>query len=67
MRCHTLGVNDWKMEFNLNECKVLQMGKNRKNGDYRLHGSLYECDVTHKDLGVVMEADRTASPGATWH
>ena len=26
----------WQMEFNLNKCKVLGMGKNNENRDYRM-------------------------------
>ena len=28
----------WQMEFNLSKCKVLGMGKNNENRDYRMQG-----------------------------
>ena len=46
-------AKDWQMEFNLNKCKVLGMGKNNENRDYRMQGVILEC-VTQKDLGVVI-------------
>ena len=41
------------MEFNLSKCKVLGMGKNNENRDYRMQGVILEC-VTQKYLGVVI-------------
>ena len=29
-------AKDWQMEFNLSRCKVLGMGKNNENRDYRM-------------------------------
>ena len=29
-------AEDWEMEFNLSKCKVLGMGKNKENRDYRM-------------------------------
>ena len=42
-------AKDWQMEFNLSKCKVLGMGKNNENRDYRLQGIILE------DLGVVID------------
>ena len=46
-------AKDWQMEFNLNRCKVLGMGKNNANRDYRMQGVILECVTQEKDLGVV--------------
>ena len=44
-------AKDWQMEFNLNKCKVLGMGKNNENGDYRIQGVILERVTQEKDLG----------------
>ena len=41
------------MEFNLSKCKVLGMGKNNENRDYRMQGVILEQEQ-EKDLGVVI-------------
>ena len=46
---------DWQMEFNLSECKVLGMGKNNENRDYRMQGVILEHVKQEKDLGVVID------------
>ena len=43
------------MEFNLNKCKVLGMGKNNQNRDYRMKGVILEHVTQEKDLGVVID------------
>ena len=46
---------DWQMEFNLNKCKVLGMGKNNENRDYRMQGVILERVTQEKDLAVVID------------
>ena len=48
-------AKDWQMEFNLSKCKVLGMGKNNENGDYRMQGVIFKCATQEKDLGVVID------------
>ena len=48
-------AKDWQMEFNLSKCKVLGMGKNNENRDYRMQGVILECVTQEKDLGVVID------------
>ena len=48
-------AKDWQMEFNLSKCKVLGMGKNNKNRDYRMQGVILERVTQEKDLGVVID------------
>ena len=43
------------MEFNLSKCKVLAMGQNNENRDYRMQGVILECVTQEKDLGVVID------------
>ena len=43
------------MEFNLSKCKVLRMGKNNENRDYRMQGVILERVTQEKDLGVVID------------
>ncbi len=48
-------AKDWQMEFNLSKCKVLGMGKNNENRDYRMQGVILERVTQEKDLGVVID------------
>ena len=43
------------MEFNLSKCKVLGMGKNNENRDYRMKGVILEHVTQEKDLRVVID------------
>ena len=45
------------MEFNLSKCKVLGMGKNNENRDYRMQGVILELITQEKDLGVVIDTE----------
>uniref|UniRef100_A0A8C4NGT6 SAMM50 sorting and assembly machinery component n=1 Tax=Eptatretus burgeri TaxID=7764 RepID=A0A8C4NGT6_EPTBU len=45
----------WQMEFNLSKCKVLEMGRNNENRDYRMQGVVLERVTQEKDLGVVID------------
>ena len=40
------------MELNLSKFKMLGMGKNIENRDYRMHGVILEHVTQEKDLGV---------------
>ena len=48
-------AKDWQMEFNLSKFKVLGMGKNNENRDYRMQGVILERITQEKDLGVVID------------
>ena len=48
-------AKDWQMEFNLSKCKVLRMGKNNENRDYRMQGVILERVTQEKDLGVLRD------------
>ena len=45
-------AKDWQMEFNLRKCKVLGMGKNNENRDYRMQRVILEHVTQEKGLGV---------------
>ena len=42
-------AEDWQMEFNLSKCKLLGMGKNNENRDYRMQGVILERVTQEKD------------------
>ena len=44
-------TKDWQMEFNLSKCKVLGMGKNNENRDYRMQGVILEPFHTGEGSG----------------
>ena len=44
-------AKDWQMEFNLSKYKVLGMGKNNENRDYRMQEVILEHVTQEKDLG----------------
>ncbi len=44
-------AKDWQMEFNLSQYKVLGMGKNNENRDYRMQGVILEHVTQEKDMG----------------
>ena len=48
------------MELNLSKCKVLWMGKNNENRDYRMQGLIFECVTQEKDMGVVIDMGQAA-------
>ena len=48
-------AKDWQMEFNLSKWKVLGMGKNNENRDYRMQGVILERVKQEKELGVVID------------
>ena len=39
----------------MSKCKVLGMGKNNENRDYRMQGLILERVTQEKDLGVVID------------
>ena len=41
----------WQMEFNLSKCKVLGMGKNNENRDYRMQGGNFGVCHTGEGSG----------------
>ena len=43
------------MQFNLSKCKVLGIGKNNGNRDFRMQGVILERVTQEKDLGVVID------------
>ena len=52
------------MEFNLSKCKVLGMGKNNENRDYRMQGVILERVTQERDLGMVRDmGDKKAAQG----
>ena len=48
---------DWQMLFNVDKCKVMQMGYNNTCPEYFLNGTKMESVSEEKDLGVIVSDD----------
>ena len=44
-------VKDWQMSFNLSKCKVLGMGKNNENRDYKMQGVIWSASHRRRIWG----------------
>ena len=42
----------WQMEFNMDKCSVMHIGRNNPNAEYILKGNVINNTVKEKDLGV---------------
>ena len=49
----TLSILGKILQYNINKCTVLGMGKNNENRDYTMQWGILECVSQEKDLGVV--------------
>ena len=47
----------WQMKFNVEKCKVLQLGKNNLNYKYNLNEQELEPVVEERDLGIIITND----------
>ena len=45
----------WKMEFNVNKCKIMHLGYNNPMISYNMGGSNLEVTEEEKDLGVLID------------
>ena len=45
----------WGMEFNVNKCKVLHLGKKNNEFEYYMNGSLLASVDQERDIGVIVE------------
>ena len=48
---------DWQMEFNVNKCKVLSVGKTIADAQYLLNNNVISKSDCEKDLGVIVSKD----------
>ena len=48
---------EWKMIFNVEECKVMHMGYNNEQVEYVMNNVKLECVTDEIDLGVVVSGD----------
>ena len=46
---------DWQMEFNVDKCHVMHLGKNSLNSQYTLGGSILKPTESERDLGVFID------------
>ena len=46
---------DWQMEFNIDKCQVMHLGKKSLNSQYVLSGNALKPTESERDLGVLVE------------
>lgn len=44
---------DWQMEFNVNKCKVMHLGRSNRQFKYTLNGQVLKEIEEEKDLGIM--------------
>ena len=49
--------NIWQMKFNINKCKVLNVGRGNPHNKYTLNQEELESSEYEKDLGVIINSD----------
>jgi len=52
---------EWQMEFNVDKCKVMHIGRTNKNFKYYMDSKELEAVHEEKDLGVLITSDLKAS------
>ena len=52
---------EWQMEFNVDKCKVMHIGRTNKNFEYYMDSKELEAVHEEKDLGVLITSDLKAS------
>ena len=45
----------WQMEFNVNKCSVIHLGKNNPGADYRLFDKQLTVSDKERDLGIIVD------------
>ena len=53
--------NEWQMQFNIDKCKVMHIGKKNPLCKYKMNGSKLEEVTIEKDLGVYISNDAKPS------
>ena len=48
---------DWQMLFNISKCKVIHIGRNNPEAQYRIKDEILEAAEQEKDLGVIISSD----------
>ena len=48
-------ANEWKMEFNVDKCKIMHLGHNNPMNSYSMGGSNLEVTEEERDLGVLID------------
>ena len=51
---------EWCMDFNIQKCKVLHVGRTNKNFEYTMNGVILESVDKERDIGVI--TDKTLKP-----
>ena len=50
-------VDKWQMEFNIDKCSVINLGRENQHNRYTLRNVLLKKSKTERDLGVVVSTD----------
>jgi len=54
-------TRQWQMEFNINKCKVMHIGKRNSNYTYEMEGKMLQTTKIERDLGIQVSADLKSS------
>ena len=47
----------WQMQFNVNKCSIISVGKGNRSVDYTLNGNTLGRSYSVRDLGVQISSD----------
>ena len=50
-------TREWQMEFNIDKCKVMHIGKRNTNFTYEMEGKMLQTTKIERDLGIQVSAD----------
>ena len=55
LNCVLKWAKKWKMEFNVDKCKIMHIGQNNPKSTYNMDGKNLEATLSEKDLGVLID------------
>ena len=47
---------EWQMQFNIDKCSLIHLGKENPNYDYTLGNKTLKCTTSERDLGVIIDS-----------
>ena len=50
-------ADTWQMQYNVEKCHILHVGKENRRYEYQLGGSTLETSKWEKDVGVIINED----------
>ena len=57
LNCVIEWANKWKMEFNVDKCKIMHLGKKNPKNIYNMNGINLDATLKEKDLGVLIDCN----------